>query len=351
MKVNFFSFIGLGAACSCSVFLMGACSESKEVKLQRFLERGNERLAAGDHSQAMHFYQQAIGLDPCYIDALNNAGTVQFKTQHYQEALDYYNKAISCDGSYLQAYFNRFNAFMETREYYRALEDIDHVIKVKPDTAAAYFSRGLVLSKLRQYTDALNAFDKSMSIDPLLTFDCKVNSATVKTMMKQFDEAESELKECIAIRNDEPNVYNTLGLIAAEKNQFQDALTYANKALTVSPDQPYFLNNRGFAYLGLGKIEEAETDINKSITIDPYNAWAYRNKGVLYLMKGDHASAERVLLQALGMDIFIDKIHFYLGLAYFNQSKKNLACEQFRLSDQEGDNMVTAEYLKECRGR
>jgi Flp pilus assembly protein TadD len=131
--------------------------------------------------------------------------------------------------------------------------------------------------------------------------------------MKRYDEAKVELEACIKLNDKEPNIYNSLALIAIEKKDLDEALRQVNKAIELSPEQPYFINNRGFIYIGLNRLNDAEADINRSITIDPYNAWAYRNKGLLSIKKKDYVNAERLLLKAKDMDANVENVDEYLS--------------------------------------
>ena len=97
------------------------------------------------------------------------------------------------------------------------------------------------------------------------------------------------------------------------------------------------------------KLPEALRDIDESILEDAENGWAYRNKGIYYMLTGDNERAVKLLQQALAMDSFIDRIHFYLGMAYLRTSQKKEACEQLRMSERVGDKMAPAEVLKSCR--
>ncbi len=147
----------------------------------------------------------------------------------------------------------------------------------------------------------------------------------------------------------EANIYNTLSLIETGRGHNDLALVQVQRALKLSPGQPYFLNNRGFIYLMQNKLPEALLDIDESILLDPDNGWAYRNKGIYRLLSGDYENAIRLLKQGLAIDSFIDKIHFYLGMAYLKNKQKSEACEQFNLSEKAGDKMLTVDLLKSCR--
>jgi len=331
------------------VLCLFGCAESNETKQQKFLLKGNISLEEGNPEQAAYYYQEALKINPCFVDALNNLGTVAFNGRHYDQAIARYDEALGCDANYLPAYFNRANALYESKEYFRALSDLDFIQKKKPDTAAVYFTKGLVLTKMRRYPEALEAFGQSIMKDPQNRVECMVNQATVKFYMRSFQEAENELLEAQKLKGEEANIYNTLAMIQAETGRYEEARRNVNHALMLEPDQPYFLNNRGYIFLGLHLLDSAEADMNRSMSLDPYNAWVYRNKGIFHLQKGDAASAKRLLDQALSMDSFIDKIHFFLGEAYRRSGQPTEACEQFRLSKELNEGMVTVQQEKLCK--
>jgi DNA-binding SARP family transcriptional activator len=71
-------------------------------------------------------------------------------------------------------------------------------------------------------------------------------------------------------------------------------------------------------------------------------------KESLYLMRKDYKSAERLLKQSLDMDPFVDKIYFYLGMAYLQNGNQGLACVSFKKSEALGDRMLTTDLIKLC---
>ena len=89
--------------------------ENKETQIQRFLLQGNEALKAQDYQSAEYYFQQAITLEPCFADALNNLGVLNFEQNHFDKALEYYNKTLECKATFLPAYFNRANAYYESK--------------------------------------------------------------------------------------------------------------------------------------------------------------------------------------------------------------------------------------------
>jgi len=322
--------------------------DSRESRLQRFLVQGNEALALQNHEGAEYFFLEAVKLDPCYKDALNNLGVLNTERKRYDAAIEYFSKAIACDAGFLPAYFNRANCFYESKEYYRLLTDAEYILKVKPDTAVGFLLKGLAMTRLRQYDGALEVFSQAIELEPANP-EHYINRGTVKYYQKKWGEATTDFKKSLQLDSKQGNALNALGLIAVDKNQLDSAAEYFNAAIKLIPQQPYFLNNLGFVYLQQKDFEKAKATINLSITLDPDNAWAYRNKGIYYLMTNDYPSAERLLKQALGMDETVDKIHYYYGLALMKNGQNAEACKQFKESEKVGDNMMKDEIALTCR--
>lgn len=322
---------------------------STEMKLQQFLLKGNLALEAGNTAQAAYYYREATKLEPCYLDALNNLGTLEFRAKNFEKAVAFYDQALACKADFLPALFNRANARFELKEYFAALADVELIAKAKPDTAWLDFTRGLIFTRLRNFPEAQRAFNRAMAKTATPSSDLLVNRATIFYYLKKYDSALLDLAAAEKINPDEANIYNTRGLVYADVNDLERALIETNRALDRAPNHPYYLNNRGFIFLQQNDLKKAELDINESISQDPYNGWAYRNKGIYYFMVGDYPSAERLLAQAEKMDPFIDKIHFYLGRAYLKNNQLEKACAQFQLSEEAGDKMLTGEELKKCR--
>jgi tetratricopeptide (TPR) repeat protein len=176
-----------------------------------------------------------------------------------------------------------------------------------------------------------------------------VNLASVKIFLKKYDEAKADLEECLKLSDTEPVIYNSLSLIAIEKENYDEAMMQVNKALALKPNEAYFVNNKGFIYLKQGKLDEAAAEIDRSITLDPYNAWAYRNKGILSVAKKDYVTAERLLKKAMEIDKDVEDTYYYMGIVYLNTGRKDEACASFNFSNEAGDDLVSKEQLKACK--
>lgn len=301
--------------------LLLSCIESTDTKLQRFLLKGNEALIEGNSQQALYYFGESLKLDSCFVDALNNSGTIYFKQNRFPQALEFYSAVANCKPDYLPVYFNRANTFYELKEYYSALRDLDKIRLTKPDTFPLHFTEGLVYTKLRNYEKAEQSFTKAANLTDNNT-EVLINLGTLAYYKNELDKSKTLLQTAIQQDDSIPNAYNTLALVELAVDNRAEALKAVNQALALDKDDAYALNNRGFIHLMENRLEEALADINQSIFIDPSNAWAYRNKGIYYLKINDHANALRLFKQAKSMDDFVENIDNYIQEAEISLAKK-----------------------------
>lgn len=294
--------------------LMLACTESREVRVQRFLLRGNEMVKRNNPDEAERFFREALVLDSCFADAWNNLGTVQFNRGQHAQAIDSYSHAVMCRPDFVDAWLNRANAGYAMGSWSRALDDLAKVQQLKPDTAVIPHLRGLIYTAAKDYVNAKKQFLLLLDRDGE-DVDAWVNLGTVLYYEGKLDSARVVTETALRLKPDEPNAYNTLALISTDEGQYDRAMDYVGKALVLKPDDPYFLNNRAYVLLMMNRLPEALTDIDKSIVGDPRNAWAYRNKGIYYYRSGDYANAVRLLQRALEMDSTVREAKRYLELA------------------------------------
>jgi tetratricopeptide (TPR) repeat protein len=112
--------------------------------------RGTEILNAGRYREAMPYFDEAIRLDPRYVEAFNNRGIAygnlgqyQRAVQDFDEAIPYYDKAIQLNPRYGEVYFHRGTAYAKLRQYERAIQEYNEAVRLKPSDVLAYDSRGV----------------------------------------------------------------------------------------------------------------------------------------------------------------------------------------------------------------
>lgn len=327
--------------------LCGACSESKETRMQRFLMLGNEMITQKNYEKAEQYFKEALRLDSCFADAWNNLGTLSHRNGNQAEALEFYDHAIACNKDLTQAYLNRANIYYELNDVENSLKDLREVEEKRPDTLALHYLKGLVLWKGNRYEEArgsfLKALDKSGDDKDIL-----INIGTLEATLKHYDIARAYLAKALTIAPEEPNAFNALAVTEAEAGNLDVAKEWVERALAKDPKNAYYLNNKGYILLLAGKPEEALSPINESIAADPRNGWAYRNKGLYYLKTNRYDDALRLLKQAETIDPHIEKLNLFLGEAHDKKGDQTAACEHYKRALEKKE-ITEAEYLQHCK--
>lgn len=329
------------------LFLGFGCSDRDLSRKAKYFYRANDHLEAREYKQAIEFYSEAIQLDENFKDAYNNRGIALYHQGKYFEAINDYSKAIQVDSAYIDAYRNRANAYIAYEKWQRGLKDMLFVKSAYPDTAFVYFNLGILYHHLNKNKEALTSLNKAIQLDSL-NVESYINRATVYFHLKDWERAKNDLKFVLARDQKQANAYNVMGLIHMEEKQLGSSIEAFNMALELEPNNPFFLNNRGLSFVFLNKMPEAEADINKSIRLKPDNAWVNRNKGIYYQRNNDHENAIRLLTLAKGQDENLPGIDYYLGISYLKNKQINLACAQFKMARDKGDERAIQALQENC---
>ena len=107
--------------------------------------------------KAIGYLNNAIKLQPNYIDAYVNRGNAYYGLGQYQRAIEDYNKAILLKPDYAKVLFNRGTAYSKLSHHQSAIEDYNEAIRLKPDYVDAYYNRGYVY--LNQGNNNLGCLD------------------------------------------------------------------------------------------------------------------------------------------------------------------------------------------------
>jgi len=75
---------------------------------------------------------------------LNNRGSAYYTKEDLERAIQDYNNAIKLNPKFVEAYFNRGSVYYTKGDLERAIQDYNNAIKLNPKFVEAYFNRGSV---------------------------------------------------------------------------------------------------------------------------------------------------------------------------------------------------------------
>lgn len=121
--------------------------------------------AAKDAKSAQDDFNKAISLQPDFVSAYVERGTMQEATSQDNAMADF-NKAIAIDSSYEPAYVNRSVLFSAKKAYAQALQDDQKAVQLDSTDPAAYTNLGIGFVNTGDSQQAMTAENQAVSIDP-----------------------------------------------------------------------------------------------------------------------------------------------------------------------------------------
>ena len=206
-------------------------------------------------------------------------------------------------------------------EHYQAVTDGDRAWLSKLRIGAMYGKQG-ELAKGRQWLASLTAVTRDQKVQltqaqaqllrdagddagayqvlvhgladnpgaPDLIYDL----AMAAEKLDKVDEAESKLKELVALRPDDAQALNALGYTLVDKtSRTGEGLAFIQRAHKISPADPFILDSLGWAFYRMGQFDDAERYLQRALEGRP-DAEIAAHLGEVLWRKGEHEKARQV---------------------------------------------------------
>jgi len=226
--------------------------------------QGEYHLEKNHVKQALRDFNNALEINPDYVNALVNRGSAYTLLSKYNDALKDFNHALEIDNKQAEIYNLRGEIYLLNKMYDQATKDFTAAIILNPmysdaflNRARAYAEKGMEEEADADYNQAIKAApDKFSDFDDL------------ETSESLFDEESSSTKGKTA-------QYYQHGLEDLKNEKYYEAIENLTQAINLSPNDagPYVC--RGQAYIELGQPDEAMVDLNRAVIYDPLNPALY----------------------------------------------------------------------------
>ena len=183
---------------------------------------------------ALSAYDQALLLNPDFIEAHINRGLVLFDMGRHEAALSACESAIRLDPGRADPHYNRGNALHELGRKEEALAAYDQALALNPSHAGAHNNRGNELRSLGRSEEALAAYDRVLVLDP-----------------------------------DNSEAHTNRGNILGGLGRPEEALAAYDQALVVDPDNAETHKDQGSVLILLGRLQEASDAFKTALKYAP----------------------------------------------------------------------------------
>jgi tetratricopeptide (TPR) repeat protein len=232
-----------------------------------------------DFAGALADYDQAIKINPKSIYALSGRSSLKlFKLYDQPGALADLDSVIAIEPKIPDHYLRRgFVYHFKSQQYPAALRDYDQAIQLTAKDkkqystlGAAYFFRAKL--KGEKFNDLQGAIGDCNQLIKVSTMKRMKSSAyTLRgwlkySKMKNFNEAEADLKTALKIDSKDAYIYNIRSIIRSESGKnTAGAMSDLNQALKISSNDGYSLYNRGELFYNTDRKSEALKDFRQII--------------------------------------------------------------------------------------
>lgn len=236
-----------------------------------------------------------LALDPNNVDAIFNYGLgieglarkfIDLDDEKGNDFLDFstslFESILDIDKEYALSYYKLGYHYLYLEQYLKAsltwkkfiskskdevlVQEIRNEIDRIDDDVV--FETGITYLAYNDYEKALNFFLKLM---PKYEDNWNLNFSIAKSYLglQQDDLAIEYLIKSIELRDDDPDLFNELGIIYYNKGDVIKAIDIFTKGIDSCPKDYKLFYNRGVSYILVEKYKEALKDINIAFELEP----------------------------------------------------------------------------------
>ncbi len=129
-----------------------------------------------------------------------------------------------------------------------------------------------------------------------------------------------------------PTLLARKGELLLGLGRHRDAYDVLHKAYLLLPSDPYVVSTLGFAYLTLYELEKAERTFLSALSEDHGYATAHFGLGLTRIQQGSLAAGREELEKAAALQPARSLYRSYLGKAFFEEEREELAGEEYELA-------------------
>ncbi|MDD1719283.1 MAG: tetratricopeptide repeat protein [Methanoregulaceae archaeon] len=210
---------------------------------QTWFGRGTEFVDKGDYSSAIDAFQNAVSLDPGYLNAW-----------------------ISLAYVYVQA-----NRMTDAADAYR------HALTIEPDNTVALKGLGYVYSRQGKDADALDAFNRAIAVNPGDSSSWLQKGLTLSALGR-LNESIPVYQKVIELSPDDFDAWLCMGLDYYSGGNYQAALDAFEHATDLDQRSDIAWRYKGDTLSHLGRNQEAIEAYNRGLIVAPGNAEMLQGK-------------------------------------------------------------------------
>ncbi len=257
------------------------------------------------NEEALQLLDDALAENPEWPWAHAERGAVLSNLDRNEEALEAFRKAVSLAPDYPFANVQLGILLMLLDRDMEALPILKHALTLSPDNRILFYFHGLALYNLDRYEEALDAFDEVLQRD-IGDVEAAYYRGACLRLLNRFDEAITALQAAEDLEAAkgavQPRTYAELGEAMRMAGRHREAIEAFRSAVELEPDYQWALARYGETLRFLGRNQEAVELLERAVELNKEDSWAFGSLGAAYSSVERQRSAILALDRALALN-------------------------------------------------
>ncbi|MEA3230385.1 MAG: tetratricopeptide repeat protein, partial [Thermodesulfobacteriota bacterium] len=237
---------------------------------------------------------------------------------------------------------------LQTGQVTEAQDLLTRMLNEDPGNSDALALNAIIALTLHRKEDARALAEKAVASNPKSS-PAKLARAYVQQAFFNVEDARGTMQSAAADNPENAFVWARLSELWLATGYLDKALSAAKKAAALSPDISRTQTVLGYAYISQIKIKKAKEVFHKAIALDQADPLPRLGLGLALIRGGDLKAGRAQIEIAAGLAPGNALIRSYLGKAFYEEKKNDLAARQYAVAKELDPNDPTPYFYDAIR--
>ena len=266
-----------------------------------------------DETLALKCCEQALRLQPRFVQAVNTSGLICMAQGRFQDAVAHFRRALEWNPNAESAHNNLGNAYRELGLVDEAIARFREAIRLAPNMAEGHSNLGQMLLEQKKTEDAICHCREAVRLNPNLA-SAHSNLGNVLRKQGNLSEARACYDRALKLNPEVGLVYSNMAQSLQEEGRIDDAVAWYSLALERESHSAKIHTYLASALAAQDKDEQAVECYRTALRIDPKHLEAHTGLGWLRQEQGRYEEAEACYRRALEIKPERAGTHNLLGM-------------------------------------
>jgi tetratricopeptide (TPR) repeat protein len=277
-------------------------NENKSNRLVFQQRLANVYRDMGENEKAIAIYQEIVKTDPKTNPQLIDTYRV---SRQFEKALGLGKQLYEKDPADTHIAIVYARTLADAGKYKDAVEILNKLLQSNPQDIDIYVNLSQIYLQEKKYPEAekvlRRAEDRKMENEQDRE-RVMFQRANIYEKQKDFDRAESVVKEILKTNSSNANALNYIGYMLADRGvRLEEAVQYVKEALAIDPNNGAFLDSLGWAFFKLNDLANAEKYLLQADEIVRNDATIDEHLGDLYFKTGNLQKAQEFYTKSVNL--------------------------------------------------